>query len=89
MKKFNLTCACHDPEHTIRFVYDEDDIKDPMYIDYCLCDNPRWYKRVWRGIKYIFGFRSKYGHFGEVLIHSDEAKALIKFLEAYVKENKS
>lgn len=87
MKKFNLTCACYHPEHTIRLMYDTDDIEYPMYVEYCLCDNHRWYKRLWKGIKYIFGFRSKYGHFGELLIHSDEAKVLIKFLEEYVREN--
>ena len=87
-KHFYIHCCCEAMEHTIRVMFSKaepDPEKDPhhigdmLFIDYFLSNCP-WYKRVWIGLKYIFGCKSKYGQFGETLVHVAEAKRLAAFL---------
>ena len=42
-----------------------------------------WYKRLWAGIKYIFGYKCRYGHFEEIILSSKHARqvySLYRFL---------
>lgn len=87
LKKKYIDCNCSSIEHTLRFMYFDDnrDTRDhELYIDVYL-DKTKWYKRVWRGIKYIFGWRSRYGDFTEIIYGMDEVKELKAFLEEYIK----
>jgi hypothetical protein len=54
-------CGCYSPEHTLKFVYDE--IDRELYTEIYLCQYKRFYQRVWCAIKYIFGYKCKYGDF--------------------------
>ena len=75
-----IECSCHHPEHTIRFTrWDEDEDGYFMDIQYFLVDQPLWH-RLRDGIKYIFGFKTKYGHFGEVLMTKEATLKLAKWL---------
>ena len=69
MKKTLVECNCEDLEHIIKLVYFEDD-KDILYVEYHLQTWTFW-RRLWCAIKYIFGFQSKYGDFGEALWTKD------------------
>lgn len=60
-----LLCECNSIEHQIVISYDEED--NIAYVEYHLTKLP-FFKRLVCGIKYIFGKRSKYGDFGEVLL---------------------
>ena len=53
-------CACGSDEHTLRFILDKEEKK--IYTTIFLNHYDQWYKRLWRGIKYIFGYKCKYGH---------------------------
>jgi hypothetical protein len=87
-KHFYIHCGCDAMEHGVRIMFSKeepDPAKDPnhnsdlFYISYFL-ETARWYKRIWIGLKYIFGFKSKYGQCGETLVHVAEAKRLARFL---------
>ena len=70
-----LLCQCGSPEHQIQFMYYDSDNEIAMYIH--LAPLP-FIERLWHGIKYIFGYRSKYGDFDEVLLrHSDYYKLYV------------
>jgi len=66
-------CSCGSDEHTLRFILDFDSLNDGTDSDYppypeiytsvFLNHYDAWYRRLWRGIKYIFGYKSKHGHF--------------------------
>ena len=74
-------CRCSTPEHTLRFWFDDDEEFPCVYASVFL-DNDPWHKRVWRGIKYILGYKCRYGHFNEFLLRPEDADRLIAILEA-------
>jgi hypothetical protein len=62
-------CSCHSPEHLVKFsFYNEETDEGDLYLSTFLNPEYRWYKRVWVAIKYIFGYKCKYGHFDETII---------------------
>lgn len=75
-----LMCACHSVEHQIVIQKDEED--KVLYCSIHLLPLP-WYKRIVNGIKYIFGYRSKYGDFDEFLFdkkHITKLNQMVNFL---------
>ena len=68
MERKVINCACNSSEHIILYSFDEDeDGYKCVFISYHLSSD-YWYRRIWKGIKYIFGFKSQYGNFGEIII---------------------
>jgi len=61
-----IICGCGDTSHHLIFTPDEE---DPEVWLYYQLDLKPWYKRIFLGFKYIFGFQSKYGMYGELLIN--------------------
>ena len=80
-------CSCHNTEHQMVVLYDEDEIDDkkyPMvYIHTHLAKRPFW-QRVNYGLKYIFGYQCKYGAFDEFIINPDDVgniENIVKYLK--------
>jgi hypothetical protein len=44
-----------------------------------------FWKRVWLGVRYIFGYRSRYGHFDEILISGSDASEIVAFFNKHRK----
>ena len=82
MKHKYLECCCNSMEHILRLSYFADE-PDYIYIEFYLNQYP-WYKRVWIAIKYIFGYRSKFGEFGEFIFTSEKAKEFKDFLAKFL-----
>ena len=74
MEEKLLVCECHNVEHQAIIYYDRED--NLAYIEYHLCKLP-FLKRLKSGIKYIFGYTSKYGDFDEMVIGSDYGEYFI------------
>lgn len=86
IKYIECNCSCH--EHSMRFVwFDEPDEKE-MYMSVFLNQAGFW-RRLWLGIKYIFGFKCKYGHFDEVLLTYPEIKQLYDLCEKWLIKHQS
>lgn len=81
-------CECGSSEHTLRFDLDRE--VPTLYTSVFLNDWRPWYKRVWVGIKYIFGYKCKYGHWDCWSLRESDAKDLLylvdEFLELYKKK---
>lgn len=74
-------CRCHSPEHQLTFVANPyNDIDDSVYVYIHLKTLPFW-KRLWHGIKYIFGHRSIYGDFDEFIFNEEDAGNLQKIVD--------
>jgi hypothetical protein len=71
-----LECSCSSPEHTIRFARDE----DFLYMTFFL-ENGSWPRRLLTAIKYVFGHKSNYGHFDEVVLGREEINRLLETLK--------
>jgi hypothetical protein len=83
--RFYLECDCNSIEHNLRFSYIEDDETPQLFVDVPLLSRPRWYKRVWFALKYVFGYRCRYGHFDEFVFSPDEVRQLKEFMEKFEK----
>jgi hypothetical protein len=72
-----ILCSCNFSEHLLILHFNKDDKE--IYLEYHLCSLPFW-KRVIIGIKYILGYRSKYGEYGEFIISKDNYKQFKEIL---------
>ena len=79
-------CICTSIEHTIRFVlsFYEDDPE--IHLEVYLNQYRNVFKRMWTAIKYIFGYKCKYGHWDCWELSSiEDAERLKDILEKYIK----
>ena len=74
-----LLCECHSTEHQYIFSYDKED--NMIYIMPHLNSNNGFFKRLWLGIKYIFGYRSRFGHWDEFILNPKDYPRLKLLLE--------
>jgi hypothetical protein len=83
MENLILVCSCSSVEHQIVFSYDDED--NLLYAQIHLTHYSFW-KRLVKGIKYIFGYKCRYGHWDEFLFSSEHAQDL-KYLANLLERN--
>lgn len=80
-------CECRNDEHTVHWRYDPNvygsdwPFIDEVYFSVFLNDYPGFWERVKRGIRYIFGYKCKYGQFDVFMLSKSEARKLVDFLQ--------
>ena len=67
-------CSCGSTEHTIRFTIDKGDKE--LHTDIYLNQWRPFWKRVWVGIRYIFGYKCKYGEWDCWILNEDDTTRL-------------
>lgn len=74
-----FTCDCGDINHQFVMVYDkhEGEEEREVFVEIKLNPLPFW-KRLVHGIKYIFGYKSRFGDFGEVILNGEHAEKLMR-----------
>ena len=77
-----ICCGCGSVEHNL--IYRPDRDEKEVWLYYSL-NKEVWYKRIWLGIKYIFGFQSKYGMYGEMLVNEANVGEFEKIVK-HIKE---
>lgn len=83
MKPQYFECDCHSTEHTLRFVWDDSD--NTIYTEVFLNQYRNFFKRCWIALRYIFGYKCRYGHWDCFLLQPEDGarlKALIEKLES-------
>ena len=93
-----LICECHSTDHQFILIYEYDEEKDengnivkkiPMcYVHINLTDYKNFWQRVKYGIKYIFGYKSRYGAFDEFIFNTEDAPKLQRLVD-YLKEQET
>jgi hypothetical protein len=73
-------CACYSSEHTLRFMYGEDEI----YTEVFLNNYKNIFQRLWTAMKYVCGYKCKYGHFDCFILQQKDAQRLINLLSKVV-----
>lgn len=76
-----IFCACYNKEHQLVFTKNEED--GLVYAEMHLT-KLRFWKRLVLGVKYIFGYQSRYGAFDEIVLdknHSADFIAIGEFLK--------
>lgn len=70
-----LLCQCGDPAHQLIMFYDDTPHAPCVYVSVHLAPERNFFKRLWRGIKYIFfNKRSIYGDFDEIILRPQDAE---------------
>ena len=72
-------CSCHSPEHTLRFVWDDED--NEIYTEVYLCHHRNFFQRLWAALKYVCGHTSKYGHWDCFIMQTKDAQRLKSLLD--------
>ena len=71
-------CQCHSNEHTVKFSIDEED--GTIYTSIFLNTFYPWYYRIWIAIKYIFGYKSRFGHWDCFLLKQEDHPRLLRLM---------
>ena len=78
-----IICECSSMEHQAKFYYEKPDgvPYDLFAVLIHLNSGRGFFYRLWYGLKYIFGFKSRYGAWDELLIGKEDRKKLYEFLK--------
>jgi hypothetical protein len=78
LRSEKFSCACHSGEHRVEFAYDS----DMLYFTIHLTGISFW-QRVSHALKYIFGYKCKYGNWDQVLLSDEQVKKLSELIHEY------
>jgi hypothetical protein len=82
-------CECGDPSHQFIISADKETTEGPCaFISVHLNREHNIFKRIWYAIKYVFGARSIYGDFDEIIINPNDADRLQKVVDFLKKHQK-
>jgi hypothetical protein len=76
-------CECHSLEHQAKFFYDDED--NLIYVYVHLARHGFW-KRLVAGIKYIFGYSSRFGEWDQFIFKEEDEGKLREFLNQIKRE---
>lgn len=79
-----LICACNSVEHQIVFIKDEDE--KLIYCQIHLNNYDSFLQRLITGIRYIFGYKCKCGHWDEFILSENHIESLEEAVE-FLKKN--
>jgi hypothetical protein len=72
-------CQCHSLEHQYAFWYDED--QKFIYCEPHLITNKSFLGRIFHAIKYIFGYKTRFGSWDEFIFKKEDIKRLKEILD--------
>jgi len=73
MERELFVCACHNLEHQLVLSYFDDE-RD-VYLSVHLCKHG-FFRRLWIAVRYLFGRRSPYGAFEEIILREEDVNRL-------------
>ncbi len=73
-ENYYFECICAFDEHTIRFTLDKEEKE--IYTSVLLASDRNFFVRIFLGIKYIFGGKSRFGYFGNWTLNKHDANRL-------------
>ena len=74
-----LLCDCSSAEHQLIVSWDNDDKE--VYVRVHLANYDGFWRRLWHAVKYVFGYKSRYGAFDEVILRKEDADNLQKVVD--------
>lgn len=82
-------CSCHAMEHQFAFTWFQNDKMEEREVYLTVHLSPdNFFKRIYNAIRYIFGHRSNYGEFDEIVIQpkdADRLQSVVNFLRKDIK----
>lgn len=85
----SVTCSCDSDEHQINFRFFANSLDDNfIYCTISLKPEKNIFKRMWNAIKYIFGYKSKFGDFEEIILDENKIYEIKNIIQYYEKIKK-
>jgi hypothetical protein len=85
----SVTCSCESDEHQMNFRFFADSLDDEfIYCTISLVPEKNIFKRFWKAIKYLFGYKSKFGDFEEFILDKNKIYEIKNIIEYYEKIKK-
>lgn len=82
-----FVCDCSDVSHNIIFqLWEWGDDPPELCVHVNLSDYPGFWKRLWLGVRYIFGYKSKYGQYDVMTIRPEDVPRMKKLLENFAEK---
>lgn len=81
-----VECHCTTIEHTMRFTLDNDETFPMICVDIQLNKQHGFFGRLWLAVKYIFGYKCKYGHWDDFILAGNEALKLRDLCDRHLKQ---
>ena len=82
-----ILCACYSTEHQAFFWHDTSGNPPELYVHFHLITHRGFFKRLWYGLKYAFGYKCRFGAWDEFLFNEENENKLYNYLkERHVKE---
>jgi hypothetical protein len=78
MERKIFVCECHSLEHQVTFWYDEEE--DSLFTEVHLITHKNFFKRVLVGIKYMFGYKSRFGQWDEFMFKPEDVIKLKEYV---------
>lgn len=79
MKREVFICKCDSVEHQLSFWYDKEE--NELHCEPHLSPYKNFFKRCAGALKYIFGYRSKYGDWDCMIFKNEDLVKLKSFLD--------
>jgi len=80
-----LECACYSDEHTLRWDLLTGSDWAELYASIFLNQYRNIFKRIWVAVKYVFGYKCRYGHWDCFEMRPEDIGRMQALLEAYQK----
>ena len=77
--ELTLICACHNFEHQLIF-WGDDEFPDIIYVHPHLV-RKRLFKRIIYAVRYVFGYKSRFGAWDEFILDKEGLNKLKKYHE--------
>jgi len=74
-----MICQCHSIEHQVIFWFDEED--GDLICEPHLVTHRNFFKRLWRGLRYAFGYKSVYGDWDSIIFEKEDLEKLREHLD--------
>ena len=74
-----LLCDCSSCEHQVVVTWRDED--NEVFVQVHLTTYKGFWKRLWNGLKYAFGHKSRYGDFDEIILRKKDADNLQKVVD--------
>lgn len=78
MESLVVTCECESGEHMAQFHYDDAD--NTVFLSVHLSTYENIFQRAWTALKYVFGYRCRYGEWDSLIVHPADQKKIIALL---------
>lgn len=82
MERKIFICDCHSLEHQVIFWYDEE--YNEVYCEPHLITYRNFFQRLWYGIRYAFGYKSRFGAWDELVFKPEDVEKLRDYLNKEV-----